>query len=704
MDGYVTVSNHRLARLLTPRSMACVGVSGRPGSVGRKVAQAALSAGFSGSIDFVNPRYESVEGRACAASLLDLEAVPDLVVAAVGGERLEALLEEAILMGAGGAVIFDDCSGQSRSGAPLQARLREMAREADFPVCGGNAMGFFNLSQRCSASFYDADHLKPGGITLIAHSGSVVTVLTLNDPRYRFDLIVSCGQEIGVSIDEYMDFALERAETRVIAIFMEGARHPEGFAAALGKAAARGVPVVVCKAGRTAESARLARSHSGAMAGSDAAYQALLERHGAILVETVDQLMNAALLLAQGRPMGLGGAAFVTDSGGLREALIDRAAARGIDLAELSPKTRARLTAMLPPQLVASNPLDGAADFTENFHAPFKAGLEIFADAPEVALLGYEFDGRDDHVYDPKMEDLAHRLPALTTKPCFGYSSFANAHNRALADRLGDAGLPVINGLDEALSAVAAAMRWRQARADLQAADPPPPAPDPEIVAQWRRRLGDGDLEEAAGLALLADFGVPAVPCRVVEGREALIAAARELGYPLVLKTAMPGLDHKSDSGGVRLNLTDREALLAAYDDLAARLGPRAVLQPMAPKGVELAFGCVVDPDFGPLVMLAAGGILIELLADRVFALAPFGPATAGRMIARLKCRALLEGLRGAPPCDQAALAAALAAFSVLAAELGDLLSELDVNPVILGPKGLVAVDALVTSVGQSAP
>ncbi len=695
---------HRLARMLAPRSIALVGASARPGSVGNLMVRTLLGGGFPGEVALVNPRYDEIESLPCRASLGELETPPDLVVAGVGGERVEAVLDEAVAVGAGGLVVFDACHGQHPAGGTLLARLRDKAQEADLPVCGGNAMGFYNLPARCHASFYASPHLKPGGITLIAHSGSVFTVLSLNDARYRFDLVVSSGQEIGAGIDEYLDYALERPGTRVVALFMEAARRPEAFAAALAKAAARGVPVVVCKVGRTEESARLARSHSGALAGSDAAYDALFERYGALRVETVDQLMNAALLLSQGRLPGPGGLGLVTDSGGLRETLIDRAERRGSGLAALSPATLARLEGVLPDQLTPSNPLDCAGDLDEGFAQVFEEGLRILAEAPEVGLLGYEFDGRDDFLYAPGLAELAHRLPDLSGKPCFVYSSFANTSNRMLAERLADAGVPLINGLDEMLSAAAAVLAWRDARAQLAAPDPPPCAPDKAVVGRWRARLTEQpSLSEAEGLALLADFGVPTVPHQTAADLAELRAAAGDLGFPAALKTASEGLDHKSDAGGVRLGIADAAELEAAYRDLSERLGPEVIVQPMAPRGVEIAFGCVVDPDFGPLVMVSAGGTLIELLSDRRFALAPFGPARSRRLLDGLNCRRLLDGVRGQPPADLDALAQALAAFSVLAGELADVLQEMDVNPVMAGEHGALAVDALVVAKGAPA-
>ena len=696
-DPMAAGSSHPLSPLLAPRSIALLGASPRQGSVGNATARALLDSGFPGDIAFINPRHRQVEGQDCHGGLSELAAPPDLAILNVGAARLEAALTDTISAGAGAAVIFDACHGSDEAGRPILQRLRDIAREAAFPVCGGNGMGFFDVPGRCHASFYSASHLQPGGITLVAHSGSVFTVLALNDPRYRFDLLVSPGQEIGATIDRYLDYALTRPTTRVIALFMEAARDPQGFVQALEKARQKGVPVVVCKVGRTQESARLAMSHSGALAGSDLAYDVVLERYGAIRVETVDQLMNVSLLLSQDRRWEEGEAGLVTDSGGLRELLIDRAQSRALPLAKLSKATKDDLREILPPILPPSNPLDCAGSIAEDFDAVFEKGLRILGAAPEVGILGYEFDARDDFTYHPGLMDLAGRLPQLTDKPFFAYSSFAQANNLKTAEDLAARGVPLINGLDETLGALAALRAWRDQRAHMSHDDPPPAPPDGEVVEKWRAILGSGGwIGEAQGLAMLGDFGIPAVAFAACADWAAVSAAAKQLGFPLVLKTAEKDIGHKTDVGGVKANLQAPDQLEAAYRDLAGRLGPDVLLQAMASGGTELAFGYLRDPDFGPIVMVSAGGTLIEVLADRQFALAPFGPRQARRMLGRLKLFALLEGVRGGPTGDIDSLCDALARFSVLCAALSDVMTEADVNPIFVGEAGVTAVDALI--------
>lgn len=668
------------------RSMAVVGASARHGSFGSRLAQAALSGGFRGQISFINPRGGEIMGRPALPSIREMDYAPDVAILGIGGPNLEAALLDAIAIGAKSAVIFDACHGEAQNDTPILPRLRAIAAEAGLPICGGAGMGVLNTHTGLVGSFYPADHLKPGGISLIAHSGSVFTVLGMNDPRFRFDLMASPGQEIGATVDEYIAYAASRATTKAIAVFMEGARNPEGLVDSLKVARDAGKPVIICKVGRSDESARLARTHTGALAGSHAAYMAVFEECGAIAVDSVDALMNTALLCSTGRIPGPGGAGLVTDSGGLREMQVDLAAETGTPLARLSNETLAALRAALPSELEPSNPLDCAANLTDEFPKVFDRGLRILAAAPEVSMLGFEADMRDDYLYEEGVFAHATTLAARTDKPVFFYASFGQTHNRGIGDQLADLGVPCLNGAETMLQAIRHFQGWADARRERPEALPLFPSA-PALPEQ---------LDESACLGVLAHFGVPGAQSRVGTDAHSIAQAGRDLGYPVVLKTAEPGIDHKSDQQGVILNLPDEAALLAAYADLAVRLGPRATVQKQAEKGVELAFGCIMDADFGPLVMVSPGGMLVELFNERQFARAPFGPERAEQLIRRLRVARLIDGVRGDAPRDMAAAAHALSAFSAACAALRHQVAEIDVNPVVVTDHGAWAVDALI--------
>lgn len=696
MDGGGVSRTHWMEPLLAPRSVALVGASARPGSVGAAMLEVLEGGGFAGEIWPVNPRYEAIGQRACFAAIADLPGAPDLAVLSVASQRMEAALVAAIDRGARSAVIFDPCMMEGDGEPRLLERLKAIAREAGVPVCGGNGMGFYNYAAATFVSFQAPLQTTPGGIALFCHSGSVFVLLANGDARFRFNLVTSQGQEINGSVADYMTYALARPETRVLAMFVETVRDPLAFVDALEMARAKGVPVVICKVGRTEASAALARSHSGAIAGSDGAFQAICERHGAVTVGDLDGLMAAAQLLAVAPDAGPGALSMVLDSGGLREGLVDLAEEMDVPLTVLAPATVARLRSFLPPMLEAVNPLDAAGPLDDGFADVIGNGIDALAQDPGTAALFVELHADDRFAYLPQMLDKLKTMPAAGAVPTAFISSFATVTNRRLAAEFADAGVPVINGARQALVAARALFAARRARQER--ADPPPRGPDGNALAFWRERLAGGvPLDEVEGLALAGAFGVPVVEACVVESREEAVAAAARIAGTVALKSAAPGLDHKSDADGVRLGLSGGIAVAAAYDEIAGRLGSRVTVAAMAGAGTELAFGMVRDAQFGPLVVVAAGGVLIEVLGDRVLAVPPFGQETARALLGRLKAARLLAGVRGRPAADLDAAAAALAAFSVLADALGrDTIAEIDLNPVICGPDGALAVDALV--------
>jgi acyl-CoA synthetase (NDP forming) len=683
--------------LLTPRSIAFVGASPSLGAPGNQMILEARRGGFAGAMYPVNPKYDEVEGLRCYPSLADLPEAADMAILAVANHRLEKQVANAAACGTRAAVIFASGYLEGDSDPPLLDRLARRAREAEMQICGGNCMGFYNLEACVWAGGYRAPGgLVRGGVTYISHSGSAMFAMMDYDNRLAYNLVVSSGQEIVTSAADYMDFALDLESTRVIVLFLEAVRNADRFIAALEKAQARDVPVVALKVGSTDASAKFALSHSGAIAGSDTAFQAVCDRYGVLRAASLDELAATASLLAMPHRVASGGLAAILDSGGQRELLVDLASDIGVPFSEISDETTTRLAARLDHGLDPVNPCDawGTGHDYENIFADCFSAL---VKDPDTAIGILFADIRIGHFLHDAYLRACSKVAAECDKPV-AIATFMNwARYGDLARRLVEAGVTVLDGVEPTLRAVRHALAYRDFRA-RQPSKPPPAAPE-KIDARWRRRLAAGGvLDEAEGLTLLADFGVPTLACRVADDREGAIAAAEALGYPVAMKTAAPEIHHKSDVGGVKLGIADRDALAAAFDDLAARLGPRVVISPMAVAGVEIALGVTVDAQFGPLVMVGAGGVLVELLRDSRFALAPFDAGSAGRLVDGLRVRTLLDGVRGAPAADIGALAEAVSRISVLAAALGDVLQEIDVNPLIVGPEGCVAVDALVVA------
>jgi acyl-CoA synthetase (NDP forming) len=686
--------------MLEARSVAVVGASVKPGSLGAQMMAELRRGGFDGAVHPVNPGYDEIDGYRCVPSIGDVPGPVDLAILGVANARIEQALRDAVAAGARSAVTFSSLHEPEppEPGAPsLAQRVAAIADDARIPLCGGNGMGFVNVPGRLRATgFATPDDLRAGPVTFVSHSGSAFAALAFNDRGIGFDLLVSSGQELVSDVADYLAFALERETTRVLALLIETVRRPDAFRAVLADAARRGVPVLALTVGRTDVAKDMVTAHSGALAGEDGAYEALFDAYGVHRVTTLDELADAMELFSSPRRVVAGtGIASVHDSGGERALFVDLAGDEGVPFARIADATAARIQATLDPGLIAANPLDAwgtGIDADRIFREAFAA----LADDDDVAALAFVVDlTRQGEPFDEGYLQIARDVWTSTTKPFCVLSNLASAVANDEAHLLRDDGIPVLEGTTSGLRALRHLLDERAFRERPPVA-PPRPVPD-AVRERWRARLATGrGVTELEGLELLADYGVATVAAHGASTAARAVEAADAIGYPVAIKTASPDVSHKSDVGGVRLALPDAGAVAVAYADLAARLGPEVVVAAMAPGGVELALGIVRDAQFGPLVLVAAGGVLVELLRDRRLAFPPLDEAAAHRMIDGLRARPLLDGLRGAPPSDVHALASALERLSVVATDLGDLLVALDVNPVIVSAEGCLAVDALV--------
>jgi len=654
-----------------------------------------IKGGYGGDVTVVNPKYDSVAGLPAVQTIQDLSQEPDLAVLSVSSARIEAAMKDAIDVGAKAAVIFDFCLLEADNEPRLLDRLKGMAREANFPVCGGSGMGYHNFDTKTLVSFQEPVCTKPGHIAALCHSGSVFAMLADAAGRYGFNLLTSQGQEINGSVAEYMDYALEQPTTRVLALFIEAVREPEQFIAALEKARRKKIPIVATKVGRTAASARLAATHSGAMAGDDTAFDAVCRRYGILRTDDLDSLMAAAQIFALDKDIGDGALAGILDSGGLREQMIDIAEDIGLEFAPLTEETVKALENKLDYGLEAVNPLDAAGLYNENIGTVIGNCLEVLQNDPGVALVTHEYFTTDTTSGVPETATIAKRMPDISNKPYVLTYSLGTVNNQNFATEMLDAGVPVINGMKPTLEGVKCAFDYRDF---LRTTDTPAEIIDGERIQPWRERLNELPVPgEAEALHMLADLGVSAAESLFCSTMGDVVSAASNIGFPVVLKTAVPGILHKSDAGGVHLGLMDEDQLRLAYESLC-EIGPEVCVAKMAPAGVEVAFGLVNDDQFGPIVMVGAGGVLVEVLNDRVYGLAPFGKQEATRMLKRLKLWKLLSGVRGQAPADIDQLAEMLSRFSAVCYELRDVISEMDVNPVIAASNTVLAVDAVLVS------
>jgi len=685
-----------LTAMLEARSVAVVGASARPGSLGeRMIAELARSPAAPRTY-LVNPRYAEIGGTACHPSLADLPEPVDLVLLGVPDAALAGQVGLAARRGDRGAVIFGGAFGDAPGGpagttVSLRDQIATLARDAGMALCGAGCMGFVNIGYGLRAIGYnEPDPLPAGPVALVTQSGSVFSALLRTRRALGFTVAVSSGQELVTAAAGYARYSLGLPQTRVLALVLEAMRDTRALEDVLRAASVSNIPVVLLTAGGSARGREMVAAHSGALAGADGAWEALADAYGAHRVRDLAEMTDTLEMFAIGRraPRG-GGIATVHDSGLERAHVADLADELDVPFGPIGPATTRRLGEVLDPGLEPANPLDmwGASaraqwQLTESLAA--LAGDPAVAAVALAVDLVPEFDG------DRSYPDALAQAAARTTKPLAALASIPSAIDPDVAAELRAAGIPVLEGARSGLLA----LRHLLAHGGT-APRPAPPPPDPARRERWRAALRAGQLPPAEAFGLLGDYGIAVAQVCPAGTAAAALAAAAAIGYPVVLKTGEPGVAHKSDAGGVVLGIGDPAALAAAYAGLAARFGPRVLVCETAGPGVELSVGITADPGLGPLVVVGAGGVLVEHLADRAVALPPVDAAGARRMLSRLRVAPLLAGFRGQPPADPDAVAAAVTAVSAIACELGGALAALDINPLICGPSGAVAVDVL---------
>lgn len=670
-----------LDAMLSAKSVAIVGASPRPGSFGaRMIIEAKRS---SARMHLVNPRYQDIDGIACAPSLAALDEEVDLVLLGVPDAALAAEVGAAAAAGVRGAVVF----GTAHSPG-LREAITASARAAGMALCGAGCMGFVNNATGLRALGYlEPDPLPAGGVSLVTHSGSAFSTLLRADRGFGFRLAVSSGQELVTDTADYVDYALDDPETTLVALLLETPRAAPRLRTALLRAAEQNVPVVILAVGYSPRGRAMVAAHSGALAGDDAGWDAFAAHTGAIRVRDMAEMADTIELFESRRrpPLGANGIATVHDSGAERALYADLADELGVNFAELGAGTVHALADLLDEGLSATNPLDVWGTGAETREL-FGSCLRLCAGDPAVAVtalavdLVHEFDG--DTAYPDAVIDVA----ATTGAPVAVVTSVESAIDRAAAKRLRSQGIPVLEGSRSGVAALGHLSRWPMTP------DTSPVQIDTARRQRWLARLAEWDPKWS--FDLLADYGIPVAASAIATDLPGLLAAADAIGFPVALKTL--GAEHKSDVGGVVLDVADPAALTKAYGEMADRLGPEVSVHAMAGAGVEISVGAVLDGNFGPLVVVAAGGTLVELLADRAVACPPITSAHAETMLGSLRIARLLGGWRGAEPVDIAALARVVGGFSQIALELGDALQAVEANPVIASPGGAIAVDALV--------
>ena len=683
--------------MLEARRVAVVGASGRPNSLGARLVAGLESSPSDPELYLVNPRYQRIGGRPCLPSL---EAVPgpvDLVALAVGDAHLEEALTLAASRGDASAVVF-----ASAFTPGLRQKLAATAEAAGMAMCGAACMGFVNPHSGLRVLGYvEPDPLPSGPVALVTHSGSAYSALLRAERRVGWALAVSSGQELVTTTADYLEYALERAGAEILALLVETLRDAGRVRSLLAAAARVGIPTVALAVGASPAGRTMVEAHSGALAGDDATWEALCEATGTIRVRDLSEMIDTLELLCAGRrPRARadgspGRLAAVHDSGAERAHLVDWAQRLGVAFSAIGAATTARLSATLEDGLEPGNPLDVWGSGT-NATETFTESLVALAGDPDTSATVLCVDLVPEVEREDSYEEAVRAAWERTEAPLAVLANLPSAIDRQAARRLRQAGIPVLEGTASGLSALRHLLELEGMLRRSQVVTEPP---DERRRAVWRDRIAGGrPLPTASALELLADYGIASPATRFADDPEAVLAAGDHVGYPLVLKTDEPGIAHKSDVGGVVVGIADAAALAAAYDDLRSRLGPRVLVARLAPAGAELSVGMIHDPLLGPMLVIGAGGIAVEVIADRRVALPPVDAPTARSLIDRLTLRPLLDGFRGRRAADLDAVAEAVVGVSRIAEELGDRLGALEVNPLRCTPEGVLALDVLVAT------
>jgi len=712
-DGWTFASDERSGKaaassiraLLAPRSVAVVGASRRPGSIGAALVHNLLAYGFAGPVYPVNAEAEEIGGLRCYARVSDIGAPVDLAVIAVPAPAVEAVVAECARAGARGVVVISAGFAEvSEEGRAVQLRMRDLARASGMRLVGPNCMGVLNTDPavRLHATFAPITPLA-GNVGFLSQSGALG--LAVLDYAHELNIglssFVSVGNKADVSGNDLLAYWRDDPRTDVIGLYLESFGNPRKFAR-LAPAVARHKPIVAVKAGRSAAGSRAASSHSASLACLDVAVDALFEQAGVIRTETLEDLFDVVALLATQPVPGGPRVGVVTNAGGPGILLADACEARGLNLPELSAATMAGLRGFLPSAASVRNPVDVLAAATpEHFSRAIEAvGADPAVDAVVVIYVPPLAVDADEVA--SAIARGAAAIPA--TKPLA--SVFLSSKGAPSALARGPRGrLPSYSFPENAARALAAAVkygRWRERRQGTPALLSPEARAAVRVVVDRVLAVHEEPrwLEPADVEAVLRAAGIAAAPSQVVAPDDA-VAAAEGMGYPLVAKAVAPGLLHKSDVGGVILGLDSAQAVATAVSALRTRLRAaettlQAVqLQREVRGGIEALVGVVGDPTFGPLVVCGLGGVQVELLRDASFRLPPVTDADAAEMIERLRLHPLLDGYRGAPAGDRPALVTLIQRVSALV-EAAPELREMDLNPVkVLPPgQGAVVVDA----------
>ncbi|MEN9629282.1 MAG: hypothetical protein RJA10_2509 [Pseudomonadota bacterium] len=689
--------------LIRPRSIAIVGASADLSKINGRPLRHLLHKGYAGRILPVNPKYAEIAGLPCVPRIEALPEPADLAIVAVPAAEVLASVDALGRRGVRSAVVFSSGFGETGpDGLALEQAVADCAQRHGLVLCGPNCLGFVNAFDHVYATFsqYADGDTGAGPVAFVTQSGAFGTAIAALARQRGLGLgyFINTGNQADLDFTDLMGAVIDDPRITVAAGYLEGLADGAGLVRLAERCHALGKPLVLTKVGRMASGQRAAASHTGALAVADAVFDAVIRQHGVLRARNEEQMLDMLQALAQPRrPQGLG-LGIATQSGGAGVMMADRAEEVGLRVPELAPATQQRLLQVMPAFGAAGNPVDVTGQFIARPELLRESVVALLDDpAIDVGIVWLQL--MTAHV--DTLVRIFCEIRDRTTKPWF--VCWVAAPAEALT-RLRAEGITVFSAGERAVEAVAALARHaafvRERAAPAVQALPPMP-----------RHLQDGVQPSEQATAWLREAGVPVAPVALARDEDQAVALWRAAGQAVALKIESPDITHKTEVGGVLLKLDDEAAVRAAFHTLMRRARQAAPLaridgvlvQAMAGGTVELVMGVQRDPVFGMVVMVGLGGVLVEVLQDVAFRRAPFGPDEAAAMLRELRMGAVLDGVRGQPGVDRGALAQMLSRLSHWAAAMAPWLAELDLNPVLVGAHGPLAVDCVMVLRHQGA-
>jgi len=697
-----------LKAIFAPTAVALVGASPEFSRYGGRAWHFISKFGFSGPIWPVNPKYKEINGSPCYPDLKSLPRVPDHVGIVVAPERVLSILKECAKLGIQAVTVFT--AGFTESGDPdgaaLQEEIADYVKSVGIRMVGPNCNGLINWKIRFSMSATAAllePKGKAGTVGVVSQSGGLGQINVMwraMRAGLGISYQASCGNEADVDTIDVADFMIDDPDTRVILMAIEGIRDGDKLRRVAMRAARARKPIVMLKLGRSAQGAKAAASHTGAMTGADAVHDAVLEQFGILRVEDPQHLYHAAMLFQQGRQVLAEGVASASVSGGVLALMADQAERFGLSFPSYSPETLKTLSTMIPSFINIGNPTDLSVDVLSKAGGITKVLATLAADPAIGVMLPIQTMSFQRDL------DMFIDFAKKSSKPtALIWSGGCTDQPYEEHDRLID-GVPVYRDVDTAMRAVGLLMRQARFLRKFEARGEArrPEGTDVDHARHLLARAQQRTLTERQSKQVLAAYGIPVTQEALATSVEEAVQQFQAMGAPVVMKIEAAEIMHKSDIGGVRLNIATEAQVREAFDAIMAsarKAYPSAqlngvLMQEMIPTGVEVILGCSTDPTYGPVLALGAGGIYAEYMGKPVLRLGPLTMDEARDMIDALPSRKILGGVRGKLAADIDVLADLIVRFSWLVADLGDLIEEIDINPLILNGASAIAVDGLI--------